>query len=335
MSDRIKKIISQLENNTTLDIAKNFLKEHGVSHSCSGWASLLSTRISPAVEQGLLDENKLISFLREVEEHGKQHIFVYKCSKTTAKELCTESHLIAVLKQLNLESLRSKPNFLDIPNSPTIVDARIESGKLVIKIADFREIKIFQGQHLDVAGTKLTMTYQYERSRSTSVAVLHDTGVLEIRVSSKSNWSKYADDVYTVWGLIDPFIGKDRFHEVSLVTAKNKLGDTTDKATADFLITNRKIVDAYGASFEGSAGDPDKDLRDHKRMRALDSEMDDGTYCDSAKVCLKKNENGLPSENMRILLGGRSNEFAITAKCTKQDYDYAFNRLWKLNRKIS
>ena len=39
----------------------------------------------------------------------------------------------------------------------------------------------------------------------------------------------------------------------------------------------------------------------------------------------------LPSRDVHVLLKGALNEFAVTAKCSKQDYEYVLTQLRKYN----
>jgi hypothetical protein len=71
------------ENGNMGEIALQ-LKERSLTYSATGWDELFEKRIAPAIESAKLDRSDLVNWLRDAEEYGRQHVFLYECSKNAA-----------------------------------------------------------------------------------------------------------------------------------------------------------------------------------------------------------------------------------------------------------
>jgi hypothetical protein len=73
---------------------------------------------------------------------------------------------------------------------------------------------------------------------------------------------------------------------------------------------------------------------------SLDEFLKHKAYCDTSNVWWlkgggKQAENEfdmIPSKDVHVLLRGAINEFAVTAKCSKQDYEYVLDQLRRNNK---
>jgi hypothetical protein len=96
------------------------------------------------------------------------------------------------------------------------------------------------------------------------------------------------------------------------------------------------LRNALGTALSASTGDEQASLfNDPGASNSLDEFLKHKAYCDTSNVWwLKgggkqaKNEfDMLPSKDVHVLLKGAANEFAVTAKCSKQDYEYVLDQL--------
>lgn len=76
--DLIAKLLSET---TSLAIVSAFLKERRLAHSAPSWDSMINNRLRPALKSRDISFEDLVELLGSVEEHGRQHVFLYRCSK--------------------------------------------------------------------------------------------------------------------------------------------------------------------------------------------------------------------------------------------------------------
>ena len=89
-----------LQSNSNIAHLQDFLKSKELPHSGGSWVNMFANRIDPALGSGKIALEDLFNLLRESEEHGSQHVFLYKCSKATAQKICTQDHLESALKSI-------------------------------------------------------------------------------------------------------------------------------------------------------------------------------------------------------------------------------------------
>ena len=327
-------IIKLLRQTTSLAIVKDFLKNKDLHHSASSWDELREKRISPALDSKQLSKKELIDLLRQAEEHGRQHIFLYKCPAKKAQDLMDRNKIEHALKKKGLDSLLTTPTVLDQPSEPTISDIRWEGdtdrpSHFTVKIVEQRISHVYLEESEE--NGFFIKRYEKVKERAVNIARLHRNGSLEIRITSHSNSSKYHSDVNKIIGQLSDIIDLSGFTEVSLYQLKNKLWD--DRASLGGIIkySDSTLRNNLGTVLKAATGDPNCNLIDDTGAdSSLETFMSHDAYCDSSNIWLIKNEP-LPSKDIHILLSGEVNEFAITAHCNQLDYEHALNQLQKLN----
>jgi hypothetical protein len=55
-------------------------------------------------------------------------------------------------------------------------------------------------------------------------------------------------------------------------------------------------------------------------------------HCDASNIWFKAGPGSVPARDLHVLLAGDVNEFAITARCSETDFEYALSELRSLNR---
>src|SRR5690606_25256158 len=190
MSQNIPVLFKLIQSNSYLKYVQDFLKLRGAHYSAGSWSDLFTLRLQPALSSGLISIDDLHGLLREVEEHGGQHVFLYKVSAGTAAEYCTQEYLTNVLTDLGMPEFLGAPKILEMPDTPTVVDARIEKHKLtgedclVIKVAETRTRYKQEGSE-ELADGRFVKTYVTIKERFSNIARLCSNGVLELRLASR------------------------------------------------------------------------------------------------------------------------------------------------------
>jgi hypothetical protein len=123
--------INQLKANTSIQVVSNFLKDRQLASSAGSWEVLINQRILPAAKVGNLSREDIVNLLRSVEEHGRQHVLLYKVQRHVAQQLMSEERVTAALRKFDLLSIYESPKIVGLPNGQVLVDVRIRRGTYI------------------------------------------------------------------------------------------------------------------------------------------------------------------------------------------------------------
>ena len=271
--------------------------------------------------------------MREVEEYGRQHVFLYKTSKTQSLQLTNASYIRGQLAELGREDLMDKPPVLDRPDELTLADVRIEpvvgGNRVVVKTIERRSYRRFidEEQH----GNRITRTYEVIEDRAVNVARLHPDGMLEMRIQTHAS-NDYSEPIESFWSLVNPIIPQRQFQQLSVSPAKQYLWTHRKTLAQKIRYSDARFRNGAGTSLSAATGDAQASLYDDNEAAAsLDTFSKGDAYCDKSNVFWLKQDNSPPSREVHTLLEGKINEFVVTATCTRADYEYVLNELKKAN----
>ncbi len=332
----LSQVASLLKQVTSMDVVKDFLKNKGLAHSAGSWDVLINTRLQQALDAKAISIDELVQLLRDCEESGKQHIFLFSCSPKSMGTLLDENRITRAIEKKHLQHLLEGPVIIDTPDEPTVCDIRWEEyqgGKkaLVIKVLDSRRKKEKSSEMED--GDVLTVSYKIVTQRVIKLAKLHSDGLLELRVTSQSNGSKYNRDISSLRALLNPFLEGVEFIPVSLAKAKDKIWNDRDDLKDTIQHTHSIMKNDYGTTLQAAASTPENDLmEDAAATGSLELFLDNDGYCDTTNIWFIGQSNGIPSKRVHTLISGELNEFAVPAHCKKQDYDYVLGKIRSYNK---
>lgn len=333
-----KQIVNLLEQTTSLVVVSEFLKTKNLAHSAGSWDIVLNKRIIPAIEEHHITNNDLIKLLRSVEECGHQHIFLYTCSKDKAVELMGRDRISSKLRNVGLEELLATPRILEQPTDAEIVDVRWETAKvdlcLTIKEVNQRRFKKFIAS--EEHDGKFHEIYGYVNERAVNVAKLHNDGLLEIRIGSITNSSKYESEIRRFWLHINNLIPISEFSELSLSHVKDRFWSERESLQKLIRYSDSTIRDDAGNVLRAVTGSTETDLNTNPAMgQSLDYllKADVNAYCEGSNIWFKKTDT--VSTATHVLLNGESNEFALPANCSEGDYNYVLSQLRYFNNRVS
>ncbi|WP_370981016.1 hypothetical protein [Agaribacterium sp. ZY112] len=324
----------------TLPEAREFLAQNGLPRSASTWNTFFQERVVPALEGGNLKLSDLHQFLRETEEHGRQHVFLYKCSPTTANDLVTTKHLTEALKTIGKEGLLESPAILELPESPELVDARIDSREskdfLVLKIAETRITR--KEAETSSENGRVTKIYDEVKTRATNIVRLSQNGLLELRIASHSTNDAYKAAHDHTLSIISDIINFDSFNEVSLSAIKNRITLADEGELDDILIESKSSIrNGQGNCLTAATGNPTATLKSDKNIKgAIDSFSTDDSYCEHSNFWfIERDGESTPNSPINVVISGHPNEFRLGRKVTMENYEYTLATIWKLNTKVS
>ncbi len=331
---KVLQIVDLLEKTTSRAIVSEFLESKKIPKSFVSWSTLFAQRLEPAINDHLLSVDELLLFLRDAEEHGKQHIFLYKCNAQLVPELIDRRRVEKALAARDLEAILGKPLLLSMPAVPSIAEVRWDESKsgdcLLIKEVERRESQ--KAGPVTKIGNKILKEYILTERRAVNVAKLHPDGLLEIRLASHAE-SSYENDLNRFWKQLDKLIPKDSFREISLSKAKKFLADEDSNLDEKVRFSTSMARNDDGITLSAATGSYKSDLSKNVGARKSIAEFlrYDDAYCDAHNFYLVPVE-GILSRELHVVLSGEVNEFAITVSCSKDDYEYALRELRAFNR---
>ena len=326
-------VFKLLQENSTLGEVAVFLKEKNLPYSAASWDELQEKRLQKALDDGKLSREDLVSLLRLSEEHGKQHVFLYSCPTKLARTLTEQSVLVPILKESGLEKIFQTPRILDQPATATVSDIRIEEEEkeksLIVKLVEQRTYQSFVDQKTD--GNFLLRRYREDKIRAVNLAKLRSNGLLEIRIFSHENANDYRNDLSKLWSQVNDVIPAREFKQLPLSNAKNNLWQKRKELNDVIRYSSSHLRNQHGTILSAATGSDGGSLFDDVgATRSIDEFLHHEAYCDASNVWWIKdqpNSPGTPSRDVHVILSGALNEFVLTAKCPKKDYEYVLSQI--------
>ena len=331
----IDAILRLLRENANLGEIQLYLRQRDMPYSAGGWLELFEKRIMPALQEERLDRDDLVRWLRDAEEYGRQHVFLYECSKNAASEIVNENVVKKELDRLGRADLLSNPRILEKPGSPTITDVRFESGiygrALIVKVVETRTHEKFVTQ-TEAPDNRILREFEVISTRAVSVARVHQDGFAELRVFSHRNKTDYTAELDDLWSICNVLVPRLKFTEVSIATAKRSLWQNRKTLGQSLRYSSSQLRDPSGTILQAASGGSQQSLFDvAKAAKSIDAFWDENSVCDRSNVWWIKGDPR-PSRDIHTLLSGAVNEFAATSQCSQADYDYVLDRLRQANK---
>jgi hypothetical protein len=332
--EKARLITDLLSRATSLGVVSEFLKTKGLHHSAGSWDEMREKRIVPAIGRQKLTFGDFTKLLSEAEEFGRNHTFVYQGKQAEVKKFAERNHISAVCKKLGQTQALNGTVLLDLPDQPTITEIREDTSNgrpcWVFKIVETREEREFLGETME--NNRVRREWAIKSARAVNVARLHESGFLEIRIESHTNSTLYAADLTRIWKMLHEYLPPAAFKPVSLSKAKKALWDNRTAKDRKIRFSDSIMRNDYGTTIAASTGTEQADLfKDSGASGSIDHFLDHGAYCDSENIWWLPRD-GVTEREVHMLLSGENNEFAITAACTRAEYEYVLNELRVLNR---
>lgn len=332
LDTNVRLILELLEQVTTKEVIVSFLKDKNLPFSGS-WTDLVEKRVLPAVNDGKISAGELTSLLATSEEHGRQHVFLHRLNGEAVNQLSRDL-LLPKLVDLGLDSLTITPEILNEPDNATIADIRWDTGALVVKVISKRSSFEAVDEIRDADGY-FVKRYKEASSRVVSVVKVHTSGLVEIKISSKHNSTRYYDDVLALLGMLKEFLPvRDIIGSpVSLYTSKTGIWERRHELADVIRFSDATLKNNMGYSLKAATPTKENDLLEDEAVNnSMTSFQGNGTYCDTNNIFFKRVEgHATPSKEIHVLMSGEGNEFAITTYCKDEDYNYVLRKIIEFN----
>jgi len=337
VSDR-DRAFELLQQATSMAVVSRFLRSKGIAHSAGTWSDLREKRLIPALEDGTLHRSDVVLLLREAEEYGHQHVFLYNCPQATARQIVSEQQVQQALAALGRLDLLQKPPILDKPEHLTLTDVRIESSGagqiLVVKAVQGRSYQKYLREESDDRFVR--RIYERVEQRAVNVMRVHQDGFAEVRIQSHNGSADYAQEVDSFWSLVNTIIPQVRFGVLSITKAKEYLWKNRRKLHSSVRYSDSSLRNASGTILSAATGHEQQSLYDDVGASAgLDAfrQVGDAVCYRSDIFWLKRDGqfNQVPSRNIHTILEGAVNEFNVTVQCDRSDYEHVLDQIKKAN----
>jgi hypothetical protein len=335
IATKAETIAKLLPNLTSLGVVSEFLKSKQLHHSAGSWEEMYTKRILPALRQNKLSIKDLIRLLGDAEEFGRAHVFLYRAKKEDIANSVRPDRIKSVCQKLGQSDVLKTPLVVELPEKPTLAEIRAEDSLghqcWVFKIVETRREKKYLGE--TIQGNVLRKEWEFHDYRAVNVARLHASGFLEVRIQSHANNStQYSGDVSAIWKALKEFLPHSAFATFPLAKAKKRLWDNRKGLKDRIRFSDSVLRNGLGNTLIASTGAEQGDLfSDSGAAGSIDHFLKHGAHCDSTNVWWRRRED-VTGREIHMLLSGLENEFAVTAYCTRTEYEYVLNELRINNR---
>jgi hypothetical protein len=334
-------LLRLIRDQGTLEQASSILRARGLEYSGSNWDDMVDRRLLANLKDGKLTEQDLIAILAEVEEHGRQHVFLYELRRgQTVDDLFNEASLRRLLKRSPRFPELGQPSFVESPDNPVIVDVRYEprgrAACLVIKVVEPRE-QTYNKQETESGGRR-TVTYDVRRYRAVNVVRIWKSGFVDLRIFSHRDAISYEGLAAALWGQIDAVVQEDMFRIYDLAPFRGAFWDKDRREDVRqiFALRSSDHKNAAGNRVRAAATASDTTMFDDPDLIAsMDSfnSVRSAAECERATVSLRHEaSDGILNRNVNLLLHGETNEFTITSKVTRSEYEFVLGSILKNNK---
>lgn len=331
-------IFRLLRDATSQQVVKDFLRSKNLPVSAANWEELYRQRIEPPLVEGKVTVADLRNLLRDVEECGRQHVFLYQTAPEYAKTLIDERRVRAVAGEAGLLDRLDQSIELELPEQPTVVDIRLVPpstreplASLLIKQVETRVTKRFLRDTTDLGAKTYSRIYSVETKRAVNIARLYENGLLELRITRQDNSTRYKDNVEALFRAISPLITHAGFSEVSLKNAKNKLFNDRDELADQVRYSYSTAKNDFGFSMNVSCSSQDDSICDDGgSIAALETFIENDGEVTGSNIYLKILDSD-PVKEIHTLISGEINEFAVPVACSLDEYEYVRRKILTLN----
>lgn len=330
-SSTVELILEELPAQTSMEVVRNFLKACEVESSAVSWEEIKEKRIRPALEDGRISYSEFLSFARDVEEHGTQHVFLYDVAdKKKIQHLFDEEELKKRLLRVPNWPALNKISVAEQVSQKSVVEVRLykkgRQKEFVVKIAEPRLYRRRKGEERH--GNEIVVKYAAIEYRAVNIFRVNSSGAAEIRVfSHKQSRASYEQDVFSVWQALSPIVSGGHFVPHSLLDLRQALWHETlrEQLAGEVHVRNSQLQNINGNRLRVAAGQKQGGLWDDQGLVDGVGHFSNGLEapdCEFASVMLIANGNGTGvTRDLGFTLNGQANEFILPHEIDGREYE--------------
>jgi len=274
---------------------------------------MINRRLKPYLHDKSLKIDEISLLLREIEEHGGQHILLYQLGRNEALgDLFSPGSLEERIEGLPDWPRVGEASFVNLPEKQTIVEVRRDKkgskDSVIVKFVEKRVHKRRKGVEQD-KGDYL-VRYSQETYRAVNVVRISADGIAEVRIFSHREATSYGGEAIALLQRTAPLVPVTKWESFPLGKLRNNL-------------LNPKKRNEMKKQFKlGLIGSLD-----------LFGEERNASHCDRAAVYILP-ERANEREIAVVLHGdtnGQPNEVSVGARISRKEYEHILNSVIKYN----
>ncbi|MGO9988931.1 MAG: hypothetical protein ACLPSY_09190 [Steroidobacteraceae bacterium] len=321
----LNRALELIEARTSISTVEEFLRAKGVPHSAQSWKQLCDSRIRPAIKNGKLTDQDIRVLLREAEDFGRQHVFLYEPSSQNPDpgSLIREDTVKKFLKKKGWDGLVNSVKVVGLPRTTELIDVHFDGGYASFKFVERRKI-LLQEREETRDGYRVSNVRQ-ER-RAINVVRIFDSGLLEFRIATIKGTSDYSASVDELWLLLEDLIPRDHFREKDLSKLRKCFVVNPSQEVKDLVRVRRSSgQDLDGTKFSLAMGNPSGNLLESNRAVQGIAALAGGASTSRlghTSVGFLPQKDGGPHRELGVILAAGINEVRILPNCTQSEYEY-------------
>jgi hypothetical protein len=299
---------------------------------------MVEKRLVPALRDAKISEKELLDIVREAEEYGHQHVFLYSTSPTYASGVVNDDTLTKSLTRLGRRELLTQPEIVDQPPAMKMTDARIEKGPysrmMVLKAVEtVTHSRPIAGTE-DDGGRFYTKRFERIDTRAVHVLNFHSSGLIEMRVSAEDTTLTYSEKAEELWSFFAPIVDRLQCEDISIGKAQNAFWKgKRDEYRASIKYGDGRVRHTSGNTASFASGGENRSFFDDADARAgFDAFFGEDGVCDRSNIWFVLPSNAGKSGKVHVRFGGAINEFVIPASCDRKDYQYVLEQIRTANK---
>jgi len=334
-------VFELLRLQSTLDQVADLLRDKGVEHSASSWEQMIERRLKPSLRVKSITVDDLLLLLREVEEHGDQHVLLYQLGRNDSfEELFDASTLENTIADLSGWPQVGEPSFVNLPKSRKIVEVRRDMKgshrSIIIKFVEQRIKRKEKGRGID--NGDFIIRYKQEPYRAVNVVRISEDGIADVRIFRHQEKMSYGSEAKALLQKVSPLVSLTKWEMLPLGKLRDNLLNPNKRSDIKKRFKLRYTVqkDGDGNRLQANSSGADTDILDAQNLiGSLDifGNPTNATHCDRASIFVipqKSNQReigvALHGENH-----GDPNEFSVGAKLTRQEYEHVLKSILEFN----
>lgn len=325
-------IFELLPSQATLEQAKIFLASRGLSFSAGSWDFMIKERLRKHLKEGSISVFDLAEFLGECEEHGRQHVLLFKASKKERLRIFSDGFVESICKKEPRFPNFNERSVVKVPSAPTISEVResIVEGQrcFIIKVIEKRHARDEKTYKEWEEGGRLFTSVETQPYRAANIVRIREDGLCEARVFSHADAYAYEIEARALIKLLTPMLDHTEYQNFTLRDARHFVCDPRfrPKAKEIFDLKHTEHLDNSDGRLRPSVSGPGRSMLENDGItKAMDAFGASGSTVHRAGLTLKRREP--LNRGLNLGLSGADNEFFLTAQVTKIEYEYVLKTL--------
>lgn len=322
--------LASIESGSSISAVSEFLRSRDVPHSAGSWDQLKNERIIPAFRKGKLSDNDIRTLLREAEDFGRQHIFLFEKIGTAgdSAQAIRANRIKRYLQSIGKEHITGSVHVVGLPDKTELVDVHFNEHYVAFKFVERRTIVLRERK--DTAdGYQIQNITRHERA--IDVVSLFESGLLEFRIATMSGTPNYNAIVAELWEALKGFLQPSDFKEKDLSKLRRRLV-VRPSSTIRSLVRVRRASgqDRDGVKFTIGMAKPSGDLLDSTAaVDGIEKLASPIARLGNTFLGFLPQNGGFPSRELGVHLTSLVNEISVLMNCTRQEYEYIRDHVTK------